>query len=99
MHGGTHRHEPEAGTAQVHKHEHGDAHGTGQEGMDKSKLKAILTYMRDHNREHAHELKHLLVAIEDLDADEILDLIEAGARSIESAAEQIGQAVELLEEL
>jgi hypothetical protein len=79
----------------VHAHEHPDGGG----GVGKSKLKAILTYMKDHNREHAHELNALLGSVSELDADEVLDLIEAGARSIEAAAEQIEQAIELLEEL
>jgi hypothetical protein len=67
--------------------------------MDRSKLKAVLSYMKEHNREHARELHGLVGAIESLDAGEVLDLIEGGARSIEAAAEQIGQALELLEEV
>jgi hypothetical protein len=92
MHGGTHKHEHGNGE----EHAHG---GAAREGMDKDKLKAVLSYMRDHNKEHAQELRHLLGAIEDLGADEVTDLIENGVHSIESAAEQLGLAVELLEEV
>jgi sensor histidine kinase regulating citrate/malate metabolism len=67
--------------------------------MSKAKLKAILTYMKDHNKEHANELHALMGVVQELDADEILDLIENGARSIESAAEQLEQAIELMEEV
>jgi bacterioferritin (cytochrome b1) len=76
-----------------------DKNDGGASGIIKSKLKDILSYMKDHNREHAHELHGLLDAIKELDADEILDLIENGARSIEEAADQIEQALEVLEEL
>jgi hypothetical protein len=89
MHGGTHKHEHEHGSGEEHAHD----------GMDRDKLKAVLSYMRDHNREHAQELKRLLAAAGDLGADEVTDLIENGARGIETAAEQLGLAVELLEEL
>jgi ferritin len=81
-----------------HGHSHEEKNGDASV-MSKSKLKAILSYMKEHNREHANELHGLLGFIKELDADEILDLIENGAKSIEEAAEQIEQALELLEEL
>ncbi|MDR1042687.1 MAG: hypothetical protein LBL54_02145 [Clostridiales Family XIII bacterium] len=102
----THTHTHEHAHTHPHEHSHDGGHSHmadkidgGASGMSKSKLKALLSYMKDHNREHAKELHGLLDAIKELDADEILDLIENGAKSIEEAAEQIEQALEVLEEL
>jgi ADP-dependent phosphofructokinase/glucokinase len=66
--------------------------------MDRNKLRAVLSYMEEHNREHARELRGLLAAIKELGADEILDLIENGAKSIEEAAGYIENALASLEE-
>jgi hypothetical protein len=90
----THEHSHDGTHAHTHNKNDGDA-----SGMSKSKLKAILSYMRDHNKEHANELHGLLGVIKELGADEILDLIENGATSIEAAAGQIEQALEVLEEV
>jgi hypothetical protein len=102
--GETHTHEHIHTHIHEHIHDEGHAHehvksGDETPGMSKNKLKAILSFMRDHNREHANELHGLLGVIQELDADEVLDLIENGAKSIELAAEQIEQAIELIEEL
>jgi hypothetical protein len=95
----THTHDHTHAHAHTHAMEIGAGEGTAPSGTDKPKLKAILSYMKEHNKEHAKELHGLIGLAEHLGADEILDLIEGGARSIEAAAEQIGQALELLEEI
>jgi hypothetical protein len=101
-------HDGKPGHAHRHKHHHKHRHEkddfTGSKngaasGMDKEKLKAVLSYTKEHNQHHAIELRSLLAAIRELDAEEILDMIENSAKSIESAVEQIEQALEVLEEL
>jgi hypothetical protein len=102
--GGAHAHDGGHTHAHEHTHDgghtHDEAEATGSAIVaGKSKLKAILSYMKEHNREHANELHGLVALAQELGADEILDLIENGAKSIEAAAEQLEQALELIEEL
>lgn len=99
----THSH---TGAGEPHTHDHIKA-GAGSSltdkiNMDKEKLIAILGFMKDHNHEHAGELRNLLGAIKELGADEIVDIvdiIENSAEAIEEAADNIGEALTLLAEL
>jgi hypothetical protein len=103
MHDGTHTHgHGSAGDTHTHAHDH-TAHELGsnniissKSGMDKDKLTALLTYMKEHNHEHANELRNLLDAIKELGADEIADIIENSAEAIEAAASGIEEALGLL---
>jgi hypothetical protein len=65
-------------------------------GMDKEKLTKVLSYMKDHNREHARELRGLLDSAGELGSLDIADLVENGATSIDEAADNIEIAIELL---
>jgi len=102
-------HEPHAhdhaatGAPHAHTHDHAPA-GEGNSltdkiSMDKDKLVAVLGFMKDHNHEHADELRNLLGAIKELGADEIADIIENSAEAIEEAADSIGEALTLLAEV
>jgi hypothetical protein len=100
--GESHTHDHGA-TGEPHTHDHG-ATGEGSSladkiSMDKDKLIAVLGFMKDHNREHAGELRNLLGAIKELGADEIADIIENSAEAIEEAAGSIEEALTLLAEV
>ncbi|MDR1496553.1 MAG: hypothetical protein LBS67_06520 [Clostridiales Family XIII bacterium] len=98
MHDGKHDHSHGGGKGSAHSHGLEDSKPGDASAMDKPRLKAVLTYMKDHNREHARELHGLIGAIERPNDDRITSLIEGGVKNIEAAADQIEHAIKLLEE-
>ncbi|MDR0596412.1 MAG: hypothetical protein LBG50_02615 [Clostridiales Family XIII bacterium] len=96
-HGGC-RHTHDHGAAHGHDDQHGEDGGVGAGGGEpgKDKLIAVLSYMKDHNHEHARELTGLLEAARKAGSDEAADIIAKSAEAIDSAADGIEKAVELL---
>jgi Xaa-Pro aminopeptidase len=110
MHDGTHTHgHGPAGDTHTHAHDHTapelDSNNiiSSKSGMDKDKLTALLTYMKEHNKEHAAELLNLLPALDNLskikdpaELAELTNIIGNSAEAIEAAAHGLEHAIEIL---
>ena len=100
-HGHSHDHECCGGHDHDHDHDHGHHHdhgcGCGCGGHDlPDENVAILTYMLDHNRHHALELKEIAAHLREVGKDEAAAQIEKGVEDFEKGNMRLSIALSLV---
>ncbi|MFP3041013.1 hypothetical protein LQZ19_04220 [Treponema primitia] len=81
----------------THSHEHVHEHSHGNTG-DLNKLKTLLQYMLDHNREHASELGDLAHNLYHADQKESADVINDAVKDFEKGTEKLVKALGLIKD-
>jgi ABC-type Zn2+ transport system substrate-binding protein/surface adhesin len=83
-----------------HTHEHGHDHGHSHEhgGGDVTKLKALLQYMVDHNRDHAAELGELAHKLRHTGQNESADRIQEAVKDFDKVNDQLSKALDLVKD-
>ena len=76
----------------------GHAHHHHHESSEAGKNLALLTYMLDHNRHHAEELKELVHALSHLEQYEAAALISEGINYFSDGNDKLEAALEQLKE-
>jgi molecular chaperone GrpE (heat shock protein) len=89
-----HSHEHEHSHSHEHTHEGDHAHSHG--GGDVDKLKGLLKYMVDHNRDHAAELDDLAHKLYHTGRQESADLIQEAVRDFGKVNDQLAKALDLV---
>ena len=79
----------------AHSHEHARHH---DHDFDLNKTRTLLTYMLDHNRHHAEELKELVHALSHLEQYEAAALISEGINYFSDGNDKLEAALEQLKE-
>jgi ABC-type Zn2+ transport system substrate-binding protein/surface adhesin len=90
----THTHSHEHTHEGEHAHSHSHDHGHG----DVAKLKALLKYMVDHNREHATELGDLAHSLFHTGQHESADLIQEAVKDFGRVNDQLARALDLVKD-
>ncbi len=96
-----HSHDHECCGGHDHDHDHGHHHdhgcGCGCGGHDlPDENVAILTYMLDHNRHHALELKEIAAHLREVGKDEAAAQIEKGVEDFEKGNMRLSIALSLV---
>ena len=97
--GHDHHHDHECCGGHDHEHEHHHDHGCGCGcgGHDlPDENVAILTYMLDHNRHHALELKEIAAHLREVGKDEAAAQIEKGVEDFEKGNMRLSIALSLV---
>ena len=96
-HGHSHDHECCGGHDHEHEHHHDHGCGCGCGGHDlPDENVAILTYMLDHNRHHALELKEIAAHLRTVGKDEAAAQIEKGVEDFEKGNMRLSIALSLV---
>ena len=96
-HGHSHDHECCGGHDHEHEHHHDHGCGCGCGGHDlPDENVAILTYMLDHNRHHALELKEIAAHLREVGKDEAAAQIEKGVEDFEKGNMRLSIALSLV---
>ena len=96
-HGHSHDHECCGGHEHDHEHHHDHGCGCGCGGHDlPDENVAILTYMLDHNRHHALELKEIAAHLREVGKDEAAAQIEKGVEDFEKGNMRLSIALSLV---
>ena len=96
-HGHSHDHECCGGHDHDHEHHHDHGCGCGCGGHDlPDENVAILTYMLDHNRHHALELKEIAAHLREVGKDEAAAQIEKGVEDFEKGNMRLSIALSLV---
>ena len=96
-HGHSHDHECCGGHDHEHEHHHDHGWGCGCGGHDlPDENVAILTYMLDHNRHHALELKEIAAHLREVGKDEAAAQIEKGVEDFEKGNMRLSIALSLV---
>ena len=93
-HGHDHDHECGCGHDHGHHHHHEGCCCGGHEQQDENV--AILSYMLDHNRHHALELKEIAKHLRESGKDEVADQIEKGVEDFEKGNMRLSIALSLV---
>ena len=92
-----HKHECCGGHDHEHEHHHDHGCGCGCGGHDlPDENVAILTYMLDHNRHHALELKEIAAHLREVGKDEAAAQIEKGVEDFEKGNMRLSIALSLV---
>ena len=98
-HGHDHHHDHECGCGHDHGHHHehheGCGCGCGGHEMPDENV-AILTYMLDHNKHHALELKEIAKHLREIGKDEAAAQIEKGVEDFEKGNMRLSIALSLV---
>ena len=99
-HGHSHDHDHTHSHEHTHEGDHDHSHVSehGQGGGDAARLKALLKYMVDHNREHAAELGDVAHNLCHAGQHESADLIEAAVRDFGKVNDQLARALDLVKD-
>ena len=73
-----------------HEHHHHDLPDPG----NTDQLKALLTYMCEHNESHAHELEHLLPKLSEFHADDAAGLVRDAMEAYEKGNALLRKALD-----
>ena len=96
-HGHSHDHECCGGHDHEHEHHHDHGCGCGCGGHDlPDENVAILTYMLDHNKHHALELKEIAAHLRSVGKDEAAAQIEKGVEDFEKGNMRLSIALSLV---
>ncbi|MDR2630175.1 MAG: hypothetical protein LBC60_04560 [Spirochaetaceae bacterium] len=88
-----HCHPHEHGHEHEHTHSHPHTHG-GQ--PDLTRIKTLLTYMLEHNKEHAGELGSLAHELRHAGLDKAADILDTGLKDFDRGNEKIAEALGLI---
>jgi hypothetical protein len=80
-------------TPRDHEHIHPHTHAPVE---DPAKIRALLSYMVDHNRQHGEEIRGLAHSLSHAGQREAADLLDRGVSDFEKGNEKLAKALELL---
>lgn len=90
---GSHEHEH----THSHPHPHSHSHPHTHDGPpDITRIKALLGYMLEHNRDHAGELGALAHQLQHAGLDRAADILNAGVKDFDRGNEKLAEALSLI---
>ena len=77
-----------------HDHDHSHSHSQADGGL--TAVKAMLSYMLEHNRHHAEELRDMAHKLEHQDKDEAARTLIEGAEFFDGGNDKLKKVLEML---
>lgn len=90
---GPHEHEHVHNHPYPHSHSHPHTHGP----VDIARIKTLLGYMLEHNREHAGELGSLAHELRHAGLDRAADTLDDGVKDFDRGNEKLAEALDLIQ--